>query len=229
MLIRFGPFARKLTPSRDRDKIAGHQKGHDMKKIDTIEELNALYDAAVPLSLDKVAPHLTPLYRRWIEASRFAIVSTVGPEGTDASPRGDVGPVARIVDERTLWLPDWRGNNRLDTLRNIVRDGRVSLMFMIPGCSGVVRCNGRAVLSADASITATFEHKSILPRSVIIVTVEEVYFQCAKAVMRSELWSAGAPPHEIPSAGDFLREAKDGFDADGYDAGYAEYAKTRMW
>jgi uncharacterized protein len=96
----------------------------------------------VPTSLTKVAPGLTPLYRQWIEAARFCVLSTVGEDGTDGSPRGDDGPVVRVVDARTLWLPDWRGNNRIDSLRNIVRDGRVSLMFMVPGSANVVRVNG---------------------------------------------------------------------------------------
>jgi predicted pyridoxine 5'-phosphate oxidase superfamily flavin-nucleotide-binding protein len=115
-----------------------------MQTIDDIAALEALYDAPSNRSLAKVTPVLTPAYRRWIEASRFCILSTVGPDGTDATPRGDDGPVVRIVDDRTLWLPDWRGNNRLDALRNIVADGRVSLMFMITGNTTVVRVNGTA-------------------------------------------------------------------------------------
>ncbi|GIT92941.1 hypothetical protein JANAI62_33990 [Jannaschia pagri] len=200
-----------------------------MQTIDDIETLDALYDIVNPLSLDKVAQRLTPEYRRWIEGSRFVIVSTVGPEGTDASPRGDLGPVAHVVDPQTLWIPDWRGNNRLDTLRNIVRDGRVSLMFMVPGSKIVVRINGRAVLTADTEVTGGFEHKGISPRSVIVVTVAEVYFQCPKALMRSELWTDSDRSEDVPSAGDLLREAKDGFDGDAFDAEYPEYAKTRMW
>lgn len=138
------------------------------------------------------------------------------------------GPVVRIINDKTLHLPDWRGNNRIDSLRNIVRDGRVSLMFMVNGSSNVVRVNGRAVLSADEAVTQTFEQRGKHPRSVIVITVEEVYFQCAKAIMRSELFTAD-PVEGLPTAGALIKEQQEEFDARGYDEGYAEYAKTRMW
>ena len=199
-----------------------------MRRIIDIAELEALYGAAVPASLTKVATRLTPAYRRWIEASRFCVLSTVGPEGTDGSPRGDDAPVVRIVDEKTLWLPDWRGNNRIDSLRNIVRDGRVSLMFMVPGSHNVVRLIGRAVLTADPAVTGTFEQRGRHPRTVIVITLGEVYFQCAKAVMRAGLWSRDDAAG-LPTAGDFLTEADSGFDGTTYDATYAEAAQDRMW
>ena len=157
------------------------------------------------------------------------MLSTVGPEGTDASPRGDSGAVVRVVDGSTLWLPDWRGNNRLDSLRNIVEDGRVSLMFLVPGSNNVVRVNGTALLTADKSVTAQFVKDGKTPRTVIAITVAEVYFQCAKALMRSRLWTSGDESTGVPSAGDFIGEVRDGFDARAYDEGYADYAKDRMW
>ncbi|MXQ08533.1 pyridoxamine 5'-phosphate oxidase family protein [Alphaproteobacteria bacterium GH1-50] len=200
-----------------------------MTPIDDIETLERLYDAASPNSLDKVATELTPAYRRWIEASRFVVLTTVGPEGTDASPRGDDGPVVAVADRRTLLLPDWRGNNRLDSLRNIVRDGRVSLMFMVPGSSNVVRVNGRAVLTADDGMTARFDRDGQRPKTVAVVSIEEMYFQCAKAVIRSALWSRGDESGGVPTAGDFIREFKQGFDADAYDREYPEYAKSILW
>lgn len=199
-----------------------------MRVIEDIAALEALFDAPVPASLSKVARHLTPLYRRWIGAARFCVLSTVGPEGTDGSPRGDDGPVVRIVDDRTIWLPDWRGNNRIDSLRNIVRDGRVSLMFLIPGSMNVVRVNGRAVLSDDPAATSAFEQGGRHPKLVIVVTVGEVYFQCAKAILRARLWEGEARP-DLPSAGELLREADASFDAEGYDLTYPESAKDRMW
>lgn len=198
------------------------------KPIETMEELEALYGAPNPLSLTKVTPRLTPLYRKWIEASRFVVVSTVGPEGVDGSPRGDDGPVVRIVDDKTLWLPDWRGNNRIDTLRNILRDGRVALMFMVPGSNNVVRINGRAVLTADPAITESFEQRGKHPRSVMVVSTEEIYYQCAKAVMRAGLWSRD-DAEGLPTAGQFTKEQQAGFDAESYDSTYPEYAKTKMW
>lgn len=200
-----------------------------MHIISTETELEQIYDTVNPLSLEKVARQLTPKYRAWIEAARFVVLSTVGPEGTDASPRGDVDPVVRIQDPGTILIPDWRGNNRLDSLRNIVRDKRVSLMFMVPGSTNVVRVNGTAVLTNDAELCGTFTKKNIAPRSVIVMSVSEAYFQCAKAILRSELWAGQDLSTTVPSAGDFLREVKEHFDAEGYDQGYEAYAKTRFW
>ena len=200
-----------------------------MHIISTETELEQIYDAVNPLSLEKVARQLTPKYQAWIEAARFVVLSTVGPEGTDASPRGDVDPVVRIQDPGTILIPDWRGNNRLDSLRNIVRDKRVSLMFMVPGSTNVVRVNGTAVLTNDAEVCASFTKKNIAPRSVIVMSVSEAYFQCAKALLRSELWAGQDLSTTVPSAGDFLREVKEDFDADAYDTGYEDYAKDRMW
>jgi uncharacterized protein len=199
-----------------------------MRTITDIATLESLFDAPLPTALAKVARRLTPLYRRWIEAARFCVLSTVGPEGTDGSPRGDDGPVVRVVDDRTLWLPDWRGNNRIDSLRNILRDGRVSLLFMVPGSDNVVRVNGSAVLTDDPAVTRTFTQGNRHPKLVIVVTVGEVYFQCAKALMRSRLWS-GAPAPDLPTAGQFLRDADADLDAESYDSTYPEAAKERMW
>ncbi|MEL6997849.1 MAG: pyridoxamine 5'-phosphate oxidase family protein [Pseudomonadota bacterium] len=198
-----------------------------MTPITEIADLEALYEDAVPKSVEKVTDRMTPMYQAWIEASRFVVLTTVGPEGTDGSPRGDDGSVVRIVDPKTLWLPDWRGNNRLDSLRNIVRDGRVSLMFMVPGSTNVVRANGTAVLTADEATTGAFEQAGKHPKTVIVITIGEMYFQCAKAIMRSNLWGAEHVP--VPTAGAFVREFTQGFDAEAYDAGYPEYAKPRMW
>lgn len=200
-----------------------------MQTVTSIAALEALYDPVNPKSLDKVTVRLTPLYRRWIGAARFVVLSTVGPSGTDGSPRGDAGPVVEIADDTTLLLPDWRGNNRLDSLRNIVEDGRVSLMFMVPGSNTVVRVNGTAVLSVDPAMTDRFAKGAASPRCVIVVTIGEVYFQCAKALMRAQLWSGEDQSPGLPSAGAFLKEQVAGFDDRTYDDGYADYAKSRMW
>ncbi len=199
-----------------------------MPIIEDIETLEALYGPPSAMALAKVAHAVTPLYRRWIDASRFCVLCTVGPEGTDATPRGDDGPVVRIVDDGTLWLPDWRGNNRLDALKNIVRDGRVSLMFMVPGSHNVVRVNGRALVSAEAALIGSFERGGKHPKTVIVIHVEEIYFQCAKAIMRAGLWS-GTEAAPVPSAGAFIREFDEGFDADSYDAGYGADGGPKMW
>lgn len=199
-----------------------------MKTVTDIAALEALYDAAVPNSLRKVVTRITPHYAKWINTARFCVLTTVGPEGTDGSPRGDVDPVVRLVDDKTLWLPDWRGNNRIDSLRNIVRDGRVSLMFMVRGSPNVIRVNGTAVLSVDPEATACFEQNGKHPKSVIVFTVGEAYFQCAKAIMRSELWTS-EPTTDLPSAGDLIKEQVAEFDGKSYDDGYAEHAKAKMW
>ena len=191
--------------------------------------LEALYGAPKASSTRKVASTLLPTYRAWIEASRFVVLATVGPEGTDASPRGDDGPVVHVADERTLWLPDWRGNDRIDSLRNVVRDGRVSLMFMAPGSGNVVRVNGRARLSADPDIVARFERAGARPRSVMAIAVAEVYFQCARAILRSRLWS-GEPAPGLPSVGDMLAEASHGEKGGAaYDAAWPVRAARTMW
>ncbi len=201
-----------------------------MTEITDLDALEALYpDPPSRLSLKKVATWITPAYGRWIAASRFCILSTVGPEGTDCSPRGDDGPVVLQLDPQTLALPDWRGNNRMDSLRNIVRDGRVSLLFMVPGSTSVIRINGTARLTADPAMTARFERDGKQPRSVTLITVGQVYFQCAKAVMRAGLWTRGDDSADLPSAGDFLREADSDFDGGTYDATYQERAKALMW
>jgi uncharacterized protein len=200
-----------------------------MQHITSIDDLEALYGQAVPAALTKVVHHMTPLYRQWINQSRFVVLSTVGPGGTDGTPRGDDGPVVRIMDAQTLWLPDWRGNNRIDSLRNIVEDGRVSLMFMVPGCKNVVRVNGRAVLTADTEITDQFEQNGKHPKSVIVITIGEMYFQCAKALMRSGLWTSEDESSQVATAGQFIAEVKTGFDGEEYDRDYPEYAKGRMW
>lgn len=200
-----------------------------MKQIKTITELEALYPPVVPAAVSKVAQQLTPCYRDWITGCRFLVLATAGPDGTDGSPRGDVEPVVQIADDRTLLLPDWRGNNRLDSLRNIVLDGRASLMFMVPGCANVVRANGNAVLTNDAALCTRFERENKRPTTVIVFTIGELYFQCAKAFMRSQIWSGKDLSITVPTAGDFIKEFKSRFDGAEYDQGYAEHAKTRMW
>lgn len=200
-----------------------------MRPIKDIKTLEAIYDDVVPTAREKVATEITPCYQEWISASKFLVLSTVGPEGVDGSPRGDDQDVVRIADRKTLMLPDWRGNNRLDSLRNIVRDQRVSLMFMVPGCNNVVRVNGSAILTADAGLIETFEKNGKTPRTVIVIKINEIYFQCAKALMRSALWAQDQQPDPVPTAGDFIKEFKQGFDGQSYDKGYGEYAKDRMW
>ena len=202
-----------------------------MTYIDSIDALEALYDTPPPkAALVKVARAMTPKYRRWIMASRFCVLSTVGPAGTDGTPRGDDGPVVAELDAQTLAMPDWRGNNRLDSLRNIVTDGRVSLMFMVPGSTTVVRVNGIARLSTDPDLTELFEVKGRHPRTVIVIRIAEIYSQCARAVLRSELWTSGDQSGGLPSAGDILTEMTRGdFDGAAYDTEWPTRAARTMW
>ncbi len=200
-----------------------------VKYLRDISELEAIYGEPVPTSLTKVVRRMTPLYRRWIMASKFCVLSTVGPEGTDATPRGDNGPVVAELDEQTLLMPDWAGNNRIDSLRNIVRDDRVSLMFMVQGSNNVVRVNGRGRVTADSDIRERFIKAGKLPRTVLVVAIAEIYFQCAKAVMRAGLWGKDEAP-DVPTAGDFIRAATKGAEGGAaYDATYEARAKKQFW
>lgn len=201
-----------------------------MKYLSDISELETIYGVAVPASKSKVADHLTPEYHRWIENSKFCVLSTVGPEGTDGTPRGDDGPVVRIENAKTLMMPDWAGNNRIDSLRNILRDPRCSLMFMVQGSTTVVRVNGQARITDDANLRASFMRKSMQPRAVVEVVIDEVYFQCSKAMMRSRFWDGRPDISDLPTAGDFLRAMTGGKQGGAaYDAAYPERAKTQLW
>lgn len=201
-----------------------------MEYLDTIGALEAIYGTPAEASMIKVTHHLTPKYRVWIERSRFCVISTVGPDGTDGSPRGDAGPVVITLDQHTLALPDWRGNNRMDTLRNIIADGRISLMFMVAGSTSVMRVNGRAKLTTDTDMLARFEVKGKQPRSVIIIKIDEVYAQCARAVMRAGLWKDGDLSGGLPTIGDILKEITAGeFDGESYDQAWDARAKETMW
>ncbi|MEM9360424.1 MAG: MSMEG_1061 family FMN-dependent PPOX-type flavoprotein, partial [Pseudomonadota bacterium] len=188
-----------------------------MKTVQTIKQLEALYPDVVPLAIKKVAHIITPQYKRWIVSSRFVALGTVGTNGLDVSPRGDSESVVSVFDDTTLLLPDWRGNNRLDSLRNILSDNRVSMMFMIPGCKNVVRVSGTAILSVDPKLICQFERRGQHPTTVVVVSVSKLFFQCAKSIMRSDLWSGVDHSAAVPTAGDFLKEADQYFDSKAFD------------
>ena len=201
-----------------------------MEFIDHIDALEALYGTPGDVSLRKVTPGLTPLYRKWIMASRLCILSTVGPDGTDGSPRGDDGAVVQELDATTLAMPDWRGNNRLDTLRNIVSDGRVSLMFIVPGSNNVMRINGRAKLTADAQLRARFDKNGRQPATVIVITIHEVYSQCARALLRANIWGGADDSATLPTIGQIMAEITDGEEGGAaYDDAWAARAAKTMW
>jgi PPOX class probable FMN-dependent enzyme len=197
--------------------------------ITALDTLHEHYGTPADPAVRKVTPRLTPSYRAVIERSRFCILTTVGPEGTDGSPRGDDGPVVAVLDDRTLALPDWKGNERIDSLRNILRDGRISLCFLIPGWKNLLRVNGTAQITADAALRARFARGGVEPRTVIVIDVAEVYSQCARAVVRAELWTAGDQSAGLPTTGQMLADASEGgIDAAEYDAASAKRAGS-IW
>lgn len=199
-----------------------------IKDTETLEEIYHRPPGAA--SLRKVVHSLTPLYRKWIMTSRLCILSTVGPEGVDGSPRGDDGPAVLELNPKTLALPDWRGNNRLDSLRNIVRDPRVALMFLVPGSNNVVRVNGAAQLTADADLRARFEKYGKQPATVIVIEINEIYTQCARALMRAKTWTSGDETAGLPSIGEILAEASQGEEGGArYDSEWSARAAKTMW
>jgi uncharacterized protein len=201
-----------------------------MTWIQDLDTLHAHYGTPGEAATVKVTDYLTPAYRTWVDRARFCVLTTVGPEGTDGSPRGDEGSVICCLDARTLALPDWKGNERIDSLRNIVRDGRVSLMLMVTGANNVLRINGMARLTADHEMRQRFARDGALPRSVIVITISEVYSQCARALIRSQLWTSGDQSKGLPSVGDMLREITQGdFDGNTYDAAWPARAAKTMW
>jgi uncharacterized protein len=200
--------------------------------VSTIAELEAIYGDPLAQSLVKEIDHISDHYRAFIEKSPFMVLASVAEEGLDCSPRGDPAGFVRVVDEKTVMIPDRRGNNRIDTLRNIVRDPRVSLLFLVPGVGETLRINGRAAISVDPELCASFDMNGKSPRSVIVVTAERVYFQCQKALARSRLWDPEAriKRKALPSAGDILQAlSKDNFDGDAYDKNYPERLKKTIY
>ena len=203
-----------------------------MSVITTVEQLEAIYGVTNDASTVKVADHVTPLYRVFIEMAPFAALATIGPEGIDCSPRGDLPGFVRIHDPKTLMLPDRRGNNRVDSLRNIVRDPRVSLMFLIPGSGNATRVNGRAHLSIDPELLASFKVEGKEPRSVMVMTVDEIYFQCARAIVRADLWNPDkrVDPKTLPTPGQILAEMSENkVGGAEYDRAWPERAAATMW
>ena len=198
----------------------------------TEAELEAIYGRPVEAATVKEVNWITPHYRAYIEASPYAALATSGPEGLDCSPRGDRSGFVRVHDEKTLMLPDRRGNNRIDSLRNIVRDPRVALLFMIPGVGNTLRVNGRAHLSIASDLLESFAVEEKAPRSVTVIEVDAVYFQCARALVRSELWNPArhVDPRSLPSAGQILAAlSNERVGGETYDREWPGRAAATMW
>ena len=200
--------------------------------ITTVEELEAIYGQPVAASLVKETDFITPEYRALIAASPFVAVASVGPEGLDCTPRGDKPGFVRVEDEKTLMLPDRRGNNRIDTLKNIVRDPRVALLFVIPGSLTTFRVNGSAYISVDEELLKSFEVEGKAPRSVIVIKVEAAYFQCGRAIIRSQMWDSEThvDPKSLPSAGDMIAAGSNGQEGGkNYDVIWDGRANKTLW
>jgi PPOX class probable FMN-dependent enzyme len=203
-----------------------------MPRITTIAELEALYGFPQPPAITKEIDYISEHYKAFIDRAPFVVVATAGPEGLDCSPRGDPAGFVRVSDARTVLIPDRRGNNRIDSLRNLVRDPRIALLFLIPGIDNTLRINGRAEITTDVEPCASFAMAGKLPRSVIVVRVERVYFQCPKALVRSRLWNQEAQiaRSELPSTGTILESlSKGAIDAQAYDRSYPQRLKETIY
>ncbi len=203
-----------------------------MATVRTVEELESLYGEPVVSSIKKEIDHLTHLHRAYVEASPFVVVATSGPGGIDCSPRGDPAGFVRVVDERTLLLPDRRGNNRTDTLHNLVVDPRIALLFFVPGVDVTLRVMGTAEISTDMELRESFAMGNKLPTTVIVVTTTAVYTQCPKALIRSHLWDASLhrDASELPSMGDLLHAITSGeVDGKAFDDAYPERVRQTMY
>ncbi len=203
-----------------------------MTTVTTIEQLEAIYGRPAEAAIVKETGHVTPDYARYIAASPFAMLATAGPDGLDCSPRGDLPGFVRVADPNTLMLPDRYGNNRIDSLRNIIADPRVALLFLIPGFGGTLRVNGSGRISIEPALLDSFRMDGKPPRSVLIVDVKSVYFQCARAVIRSDIWNPDrhVDPKSLPSAGQILSaitSARVGGEA--YDNAWPQRAKETLW
>jgi uncharacterized protein len=200
--------------------------------VTTLEALEQLYEAPVGNALLKEIDHINAPYRALIEAAPFFALATCGPEGMDCSPRGDAPGFVRVQDEKTLLIPDRRGNNRTDSLRNILADPRVALLFLIPGCGETLRVNGRAAISTDPALTQSFIVEGKTPRTVLVVSVDRVYYQCPKAIVRSKIWDTATwlDRKTLPTSGKILATISNGAtDAERHDREYPERLKATIY
>jgi hypothetical protein len=200
--------------------------------VTRLDQLERLYEAPVGNALTKEIDRINAAYGALIEAAPFFALATCGPGGMDCSPRGDAPGFVRVRDDKTLLIPDRRGNNRIDSLRNLIHDPRVALLFLIPGCGETLRIIGRAAISTDPALTQSFVVDGKAPRVVLVVTVERVYYQCPKAIVRSKLWEPASWPDRatLPTSGKILREITGGqHDADRHDREYPARLKATLY
>jgi PPOX class probable FMN-dependent enzyme len=202
------------------------------KFVTTMDQLMGLYDAPSDVSTAKEIDYISDHYRAFIEAAPFFALATGGPEGLDCSPRGDAPGFVRVGDPKTLMVPDRRGNNRIDSLRNIMRDPRVALLFLIPGIGETIRVVGRAALAIDPDLLAGFTVNGKPPCCVIVVTVERVFYQCTKAIVRSKLWDPArhVDRASLPTTGAILAAQTAGrLGGDEHDRGQLERTMAKLY
>ena len=201
------------------------------RAITSEQELREIIGEPTPLVVTKIADRLNPLTRQFIERSPFVCVGTASPDGgLDVSPRGDPAGFVRILDERTLLLPDRPGNRIADTLTNLLHDPRIALLFLLPGMGDTFRVNGTAEIVDDPELLADSTVDGKAPRLGLLIAIEECYTQCPKAIIRSELWNPERhiDRSELPSSGAIFRSLNDpAFDADQYDRERAERYQRR--
>ncbi|WP_176059376.1 pyridoxamine 5'-phosphate oxidase family protein [Paraburkholderia sp. BCC1876] len=200
--------------------------------LTTIEQLEAIYGQPHERAVRKEIPHINEDYRAFIEVAPFVVLATAGPEGLDCSPRGDSPGFVRVIDERTLALPDRPGNNRIDSLRNIIAEPKLALLFVIPGVGESLRVNGRGRITDDPKWLDSFAVVGKLPRTVLLIDVDAVYFHCSKALVRSKLWDPArhVERSRLPSAGDIHRRINGAsFDAATYDRELDERVRTTLY
>jgi PPOX class probable FMN-dependent enzyme len=207
-------------------------KTDTLHQVSDIATLESIYGAPISASIKKEVDYIHPHYRKFIEAAPFAVLATSGPDGLDASPRGDPAGFVHVHDEKTLLLPDRRGNNRIDSLRNIIHDPRLALIFLIPGIGETLRVNGRGTISTDPDLLTTFSMEGKLPLSVLVIKVDAVFFQCSRALLRSQLWNPAfhIDRSALPSAGTILQALSNAeINGQTYDAALPERLKTIMY
>ncbi|WP_237217332.1 MSMEG_1061 family FMN-dependent PPOX-type flavoprotein [Falsiroseomonas oryziterrae] len=202
----------------------------DPHAVTSLDALEALYPAPSELVRTKAGDRLGPESAAFVAASPFCLLGTIGPAGPHVTPRGDAPGFVAVEDARTLCLPDRRGNNRLDALRDILHDPRVALLFLVPGVGETLRVHGRARITTDPARRARHAADGKEPTSVIVVSVESVFMQCAKALIRSGLWEGRARPAGVPTLGRLVAEHTAGrHDGAALDARVAETYRTTLY
>jgi PPOX class probable FMN-dependent enzyme len=210
-------------------------KRNDKKEpsmLTTLEQLEQVYGQPHDRAVRKEISYVNEDYRAFIEYSPFVVLATAGEDGLDCSPRGDAPGFVRVIDERTLAIPDRVGNNRVDSLRNIIVEPHLALLFVVPGVGESLRVNGRGRISIDDALLESFAVDGKRPRTVLIVDVDAVYFHCSKALVRSKLWDPArhVERSRLPSAGAMHRRINGGtFDADAYDRDLVERIRTSLY